>query len=172
MVVFPIHSLVIRHSLNVIFSNCPPLQINIQEFPMSRRLRRRSAFTLMEILLVLAILVVLGSMVSLGYVKIQQEANKKAALTQLNLLEGAVNTYILDVGTPPTDLSGLVQAPPDLANPAKWAGPYLGKEELPVDPWNQPYQFEIVDQANAKFRIWSNGPDQQPGSSDDITTKL
>ena len=139
---------------------------------MNRRPRRRTAFTLMEILLVLAILVVLGSMVSLGYVKIQQEANKKAAKAQLTLLEGAVNTYILDVGSPPSDLSGLVTVPGDLANPQKWAGPYLDKQDLPADPWNQPFQYEIVDQANAKFRIWSNGPDQQPGSSDDISTAL
>jgi general secretion pathway protein G len=139
---------------------------------MNRRPRRRHAFTLMEILLVLAILVVLGSMVSLGYVKIQQEANKKAAKAQLTLLEGAVNTYILDVGSPPSDLSGLVTVPGELANPTKWAGPYLDKENLPQDPWNQDFQYEIVDQANAKFRIWSNGPDQQPGSSDDISTTL
>jgi len=105
-------------------------------------------------------------------VKIQQEANKKAAKAQLTLLEGAVNTYILDVGSPPTDLTGLVTVPGDLQNPTKWAGPYLDKQDLPADPWNQPFQFEIIDQANAKFRIWSNGPDQQPGSSDDISTAL
>ena len=33
-------------------------------------------------------------------------------------------------------------------------------------------QYEIVDPANDKFKIWSNGPDQQPGSSDDIATTL
>src|SRR5947207_11095789 len=119
-----------------------------KETRLNRRSRRSRGFTLMEILLVLAILVVLGSMVSLGYVKIQQEANKKAAKAQLTLLEGAVNTYILDVGTPPADLNGLVQAPGDLANPLKWTGPYLDKQTLPVDPWNQPFQYEIVDPTN------------------------
>jgi general secretion pathway protein G len=143
-----------------------------KEFAMSRRSRRRRGFTLMEILLVLAILVVLGSMVGVGYVKIQQNAMKKAAQTQVTLLEDATKTYILDVGSPPSDLSGLLQPPPDLANPLKWAGPYLEKNALPVDPWNQQYQYEIVDPANAKIRIWSNGPDQQPGSSDDISTTL
>jgi general secretion pathway protein G len=139
---------------------------------MSRLRRRRRGFTLMEILLVLAILVVLGSMVSLGYVKIQQEANKKAARAQITLLEGAVNTYIIDVGTPPSTLNDLVTAPPDLANPLKWTGPYLDKQALPTDPWNQQFQYEVTDPANAKFRIWSNGPDLQPGSSDDISTTL
>src|SRR2546429_8647782 len=109
----------------------------------SRRLLRSSGFTLMEILLVLAILVVLGSMVGVGYVKIQQNAMKKAAQTQVNLLEDAVKTYTLDVGSLPSDLNGLLQPPPDLANPTKWAGPYLEKQNLPIDPWNQSYQYEI-----------------------------
>src|SRR5436190_20158227 len=70
-----------------------------KEEPMNRRPRRTRGFTLMEILLVLAILVVLGSMVSLGYVKIQQEANHNAAKAQLTLHEGALNACILDVAT-------------------------------------------------------------------------
>ena len=139
---------------------------------MNRRLRRRSGFTLMEILLVLAILVVLGSMVGVGYVKIQQNAMKNSARAQLTLLEDAVKTYMIDVGSPPSALDYLIQPPPDLQNPLKWQGPYLDKNTLPQDPWNQSYQYEIVDQANGKFRIWSNGPDMQPGSSDDIMTTL
>jgi general secretion pathway protein G len=138
----------------------------------SRRIRRLRGFTLMEILLVLAILVVLASMVGLGYTKIQQEMLKKSARTQIGLLEQAVETYALDVGSLPAGLEYLIQQPPDLARPEKWAGPYLDKEQLPIDPWNQDYQYEVVDQANSKFRIWSSGPDQQPGSSDDISTTL
>lgn len=141
---------------------------------MSRRTRRkpRLAFTLMEILLVLAILVVLASMVGVGYVKIQQSALKNAAQTQVTLLEDAAKMYALQVGSPPNSLDDLLIAPPDLPNPAKWSGPYLEKKELPLDPWNQPYQYEIVDPAEASFRIWSNGPDQQPGSADDVSTTL
>jgi general secretion pathway protein G len=125
----------------------------------------------MEILLVLAILVVLGSMVGVGYVQIQKNAMKNAARTQVTLLEEAVKLYTLDVGTPPTDLNSLLQLPPDVSE-TKWGGPYLEKTELPVDPWNQPYQYEIVDQQAGTFRIWSNGADQQPGSADDISTTL
>jgi len=129
---------------------------------------RRRGFTLMEILLVLAILVVLGSMVGVGYVKIQQNAMKNSARAQITLLEDAVKTYMIDVGSPPPSLEYLLTPPPDLANPNKWAGHYLDKNQLPQDPWNQAYQYEVVDPANAKFMIWSNGPDMQPGSADDI----
>ena len=134
---------------------------------MPRRRSVRHAFTLMEILLVLAILVVLGSMVTLGYSKIKLESDKKAARTQIGLLEEATKLYILHVGTPPSSLDSLVTLPPDLANPNKWEGPYLDKTTLHSDPWNQPYQYEVTDPTNGKFRIWSSGP---PGSNVEIST--
>jgi len=132
------------------------------------RRNRRRGFTLMEVLLVLAILVVLGSMVTVGYMQIQRNANKDAAKGQIGLLENAIDLYSLNVGTCPTTQQGLLalrEAPSDLKNVAKWAGPYL-KEELPIDPWGQPYQYEQI--SADEFKIWSNGPDGQQGSEDDI----
>ena len=139
---------------------------------MSRRSRRpRNAFTLMEILLVLAILVVLASMVGVSYSRIQKSMQISSTRTQLGLLEEAVKAYQIQVGSLPPDLNALIQAPGDLPNPAKWQGPYLDKvSQLPADAWDQPFQYEIVDQANDRFRIFSSGPDRQPGSSDDIQT--
>jgi len=134
----------------------------------SRRHRRRRGFTLMEVLLVLAILVVLGSMVTVGYMQIQKNANKDAAKGQIGLLEDAVQLYALNVGTCPTTQQGLLalrEAPSDLKNAAKWAGPYL-TEELPIDPWGAPYQYEQL--SADQFKIWSNGPDGQQGSEDDV----
>jgi general secretion pathway protein G len=131
------------------------------------RKARRNAFTLMEILLVLAILVVLASMVTLGYSQIQKRSYVNAAKTQLNLLESAVDAYQIDVGTLPANLDALLHAPSDLARPEKWGGPYLAKQTLPQDPWNQDYQYEVTDPANGKFRIWSPGP---PGANQEIST--
>src|SRR5262245_43466734 len=133
---------------------------------MNARRRRPRGFTLMEVLLVLAILVVLGSLVGVSYVRLQKTANINAAKTQVSMLEEAVNHYMVDVGTAPTTqdgLNALLTPPGDLPNPQKWQGPYLQKTQaLPVDPWNQPYQYEQL--SSEQFRIWSNGPDQQPGS--------
>jgi general secretion pathway protein G len=140
---------------------------------MSRRPRRRRGFTLMEVLLVLAILVILGSLVTVSFVKMQAQAYKDSAKSQITLLEDAVNMYTLNIGTCPTTQQGLdalLVAPADLPNPAKWAGPYLDKQQLPVDPWNGPYQYEQL--APDQFRIWSNGPDGTSGSEDDISTTL
>jgi len=135
---------------------------------MNTRRNRRRGFTLMEVLLVLAILVVLGSMVTVGYMQIQRNANRDAAKGQIGLLEDAVQLYALNVGTCPTTQQGLLalrEAPSDLKNAAKWAGPYLS-EELPIDPWGQAYQYEQI--SAEEFKIWSNGPDGQQGSEDDI----
>ena len=139
---------------------------------MSRRIRRsaRKAFTLMEILLVLAILVVLASMVGVSYSRIQKSMQISSARTQLGLLEEAVKAYQISVGSLPPNLEALLQAPPELPNPTKWQGPYLDKSALPVDPWDQPFQYEIVDPTNDIFVISSGGPDRQPGSGDDIKT--
>ena len=142
---------------------------------MSRRSRSRlkNAFTLMEILLVLAILVVLASMVGVSYSRIQKSMQISSTRTQLGLLEEAVKAYQIQVGSLPPDLNALLQAPGDLPNPAKWQGPYLDKvSQLPADAWDQPFQYEIVDPANDRFKIFSAGPDRQPGSSDDIETAL
>jgi general secretion pathway protein G len=137
-------------------------------YAMNTRRNRRRGFTLMEVLLVLAILVVLGSMVTVGYMQIQRNANRDAAKGQIGLLEDAVQLYALNVGTCPTTQQGLLalrEAPSDLKNAAKWAGPYLS-EELPIDPWGQAYQYEQI--SAEEFKIWSNGPDGQQGSEDDI----
>jgi general secretion pathway protein G len=134
----------------------------------SQRSRRRRGFTLMEVLLVLAILIVLGATVTVGYQRIAKNARVDAARNQVKMLENAVNTYALAVGTPPTTqqgLAALIEAPSDLRNPAKWQGPYLEKA-LPNDPWDNPYQYE--QQGGDQFRIWSMGPDGASGSEDDI----
>lgn len=135
---------------------------------MKSRRNRRRGFTLMEVLLVLAILVVLGSMVTVGYLQLQRNANKDAARSQIGMLEDAIQHYALNVGACPTTQQGLLalrEAPSDLKNVAKWAGPYL-TEELPIDPWGSPYQYEQL--SAEEFKIWSNGPDGQQGSEDDI----
>ena len=138
---------------------------------MKKRTRRRPGFTLMEILLVLAILVVLGSLVTVGYVRIQQNALIDSAKTQIRMFEEAVGMYRLDVGKFPSGDQGLQALrlePPDAAA-NKWRGPYL-EIDVPMDPWGNAYQYqEITDSLNQPtFEIMSNGPDGANGTNDDI----
>lgn len=135
---------------------------------MIRSRRRRHGFTLIEVLLVLAILVVLGAIVGVNVMNAQRRAQADTAKAQISSLEGLMQQFALDVGGYPTTdqgLAALSQAPGDLRNPAKWRGPYSDKE-IPDDPWGNPYQYELQGE---QIRIWSFGPDRQNGTADDIT---
>ena len=122
----------------------------------------------MEILLVLAILVILGALVGVGYSRIRNNSMIDAAKAQITNLETSVKTYQIDVGNYPSGESGLesLLAQPGDAPPGKWRGPYLDATQLPLDPWNSPYNYELVTED--QFVIFSSGPDRQPGTDDDV----
>ncbi len=135
-----------------------------------RRRRRtgRQGFTLMEVLLVLAILVILGSLVVANFSGIFASSKIKAAQAQISALEQQVDFYQLDVGTYPSTQQGLQSlriAPPDLADPNKWLGPYA-KKDIPPDPWSQSYYYELL--SPTQYKIYSAGPDGTPNTADDI----
>ncbi len=138
----------------------------------SRRARR--GFTLLEVLLVLAILVILGSMVTIYFVGIQKSGYEQAARVQISEFENALDLYKLQVGTYPTASQGLeaLRTPPaDLKNPQKWQGPYI-REVLPMDPWGNPYQYELLDNNALSLnphKISSWGADSMEGTEDDVT---
>ena len=134
-----------------------------------RRRARRRGFTLMEVLLVMAILVILGSMVGFYISGMKKSADEDAARLQIGMLEQQLDAYRLHVGSYPTSNQGLQAlrvAPADLANPNKWRGPYANKD-IPPDPWGNPYQYELINAE--QFHIWSWGPDGINGSDDDIS---
>jgi general secretion pathway protein G len=138
-----------------------------------RRPRRhpgRQGFTLMEVLLVLAILVILGSLVVANFSGIFASSKIKAAQAQISALEQQIDIYQLDVGAYPSTQQGLQAlrvAPPDIADPSKWLGPYA-KKDIPVDPWSQPYNYELL--SPTQYKIFSAGPDGTPNTADDIST--
>ena len=80
----------------------------------------------------------------------------------------AINSYRDHVGELPPDLESLLKPPRNLPDATKWGGPYLGYEELPLDPWRGTFQYEVLDHENGKFRVWSKGPDGFSRTKDDI----
>ncbi len=137
---------------------------------MGSRRRRRRGFTLMEVLLVLAILVILMSMVGVFVAGIQTGAYEDLALTQISMFENQLDAYRLHVGRYPDTNQGLEalrSPPPDLQNPNRWRGPYSQKD-IPTDPWGNPYQYELI--GPEQFRIWSWGADGVPGTEDDVVS--
>ena len=129
----------------------------------NNRRQRRRGFTLMEVLLVMAILVIMGTFVVANFSGIFGKAKKNAAKTQLNLVAQQLQYYEQDMGTfPPTELGlgALRVAPTDPVGSQRWAGPYAQKE-IPPDPWGNTYQYMLESDpinGEAGFKIWSNGP--------------
>jgi general secretion pathway protein G len=137
----------------------------------SGRCSRRDGLTLIEVLLVLVILVILGSLVGLAVNRAQKQALRDSAKAQIQAFDTPLGLYQQNIRSYPTTgqgLQALVAAPGDLKNPERWVGSYLKGDKVPVDPWDSEYKYELVDIEH--YRVTSAGPDGQFGTEDDITT--
>ncbi len=132
---------------------------------MRARRRRSSGFTLLELLLVMAILVVLASLSTFAILSIQGNALKRTAFLQIQTLKEACTMYKLSVGSYPTTLSDLHASPSGLTK-SQWGGPYLD-DPVPNDPWNRAYKYS-KDELNDRVTITSSGKDGQSGTEDDV----
>jgi len=105
--------------------------------PQRNRFLRRAAFTLMEMLVVVAIIVVLAGLG--GYYLMGQLAESKvsAAGIQARNISQALETYRLDNGGYPGTLDELLQK-----NPVTGKGPYLERADALYDPWGQPFNYD------------------------------
>jgi len=124
---------------------------------------RITGFTLLELLVVVAIIGLLAGYVGPKYFGQIGKAEVKTARAQIDALEKALDTYRLDVGRYPTTeqgLNALMVQPPGIA---RWSGPYL-KKAVPPDPWGRPYQYKAPGD-HGEFDLYSNGRDGAPGGS-------
>ena len=119
-----------------------------------------AGFTLIEILVVMAIIGMLAVMVAPRIFNQQAGAQRDAALSQISALEAALDTYRLDVGQYPDSLEGLVE---NDSGRAAWNGPYL-RREVPLDPWGNEY---VYDSDGRGFTLVSYGPDGERGGEGD-----
>lgn len=131
----------------------------------------RRGFSLVELMIVLAILVLLAGLVLPRLLGSQDKADRQATQTQISSFESALDMYKIDNRSFPNTedgLAALLKAPEDEGRAKNWDGPYM--DELPTDPWGNPYSYEYPPTEGAKDapHIWSNGPDGESGTEDDI----
>ena len=131
----------------------------------TRSRNRRSGFTLLELLLVMAILVVLASLAGFSVLNMRSNALARTAFIQIEMLESNCKAYKLQVGVFPNTLDDLHVQPAGMTR-ITWGGPYL-EDPVPLDPWQRPYTY-TADDMNERVTITSNGPDGQAGTEDDI----
>jgi general secretion pathway protein G len=135
-----------------------------RRLPACRALER--GFTLLEMLVVLVIIGLLAGLVGPQLMGRVDTSRQTTAETQGRMLKSALDTMRLDVGRYPTKEEGLVmlvKAPEDERIARKWRGPYLS-EDLPADPWGNPYQYEPI--SGNSVAIYSLGADGEAGGQD------
>lgn len=131
---------------------------------MNRRMAMRGAggFTLLEMLLVVAILALLAALVGSRLVGAFGGAQVKTTNAQLSLLSSSVDQFKLAMGRFPTADEGLkVLLERPQTDGEKWSGPYLNKESIPKDGWGNPFVYQIDEKWG--YRIISYGADNKPG---------
>lgn len=133
---------------------------------MSKQDRRKKAgFTLIEVLMVVVILGILAAVVVPNIAGSGDKARVSATRTSIKAVALGVNMYRMEVGRLPQSLKALI----DDDSSSGWDGPYL-EGGLPQDAWGKEFSYS-PNSGGKTFTIKSAGPDQQMGTSDDITNR-
>ena len=135
---------------------------------MTKQFQSQKGFTLIEVMVVVAILGLLAAMVVPNLIGRDEEARINKAKQDISALENALDLYRLDnFAYPSTDqgLEALVKKPSGTPEAKRYKqGGYIKK--LPTDPWGNSYQY-LKPGTHSTTDIYSFGPDQTP-SDDDI----
>ncbi len=136
--------------------------------PLQTNRRSSAGFSLMEILIVIALIAIIGTLTVTQIGNIFDKANEDVAQEFVDsALKASLLKYRIDCGSYPTEADGgleaLLREPSTRAG--KWRGPYV--EELPNDPWGNPYQYKFPGSNNPSgYDLWSLGQDPQSDADD------
>ncbi|MCK5803400.1 MAG: type II secretion system major pseudopilin GspG [Lentisphaeria bacterium] len=132
-----------------------------------RFVTRQRHFTMVELLLVLAILAILAAIVVPKFSGRSEQARVTAAKTEIAGVEVALDTFEVDNGHYPSGSDGLRDLYTDPGDLPHWAG-YL-KKPLGNDPWGNPYRYECPGKHNENgYDLMSMGSDGRVGGGDDV----
>jgi general secretion pathway protein G len=126
---------------------------------------RMSGFTLLELLVVVAIIGLLAAYVGPRYFSQIGRSEIAAAQAQIDAFSKALDQYRLDTGRYPSTEQGLKALVEKQGDEKRWHGPYLQKS-LPSDPWGRPYIYRAPGEKD-EYDLLSYGKDGSPGGSDE-----
>lgn len=143
-----------------------PLMILERKNDKRRRRDKQRGITLVELLVVLAILALISAIVVVNVLPERDRAAVRKAQIDIGVIETALDQYRLDMLRYPTTeqgLEALLNAPADVRQPENYRpGGYL-RGSLPLDPWGEPYQYRIPGDRGGAFDLFSLGADGAPG---------
>jgi general secretion pathway protein G len=123
-----------------------------------------AGFTLLEMLVVLAIMAMLAAIVAPQVLKYLGTSRSQTAKVQIQNITAALELYRLDVGRYPSTeegLTSLVTAPSSVQG---WNGPYLPRTNALKDPWDQTYLYKVPGQ-HGEVDVYTLGSDKAEGGT-------
>lgn len=119
-------------------------------------------FTLLELLVVVAIIGLLAAYVGPRYFAQLGKSEVGVAKAQIQSFEKAIDQYRLDTGHFPTTEQGLKALMTAPTGENRWGGPYL-KKDVPLDPWGHAYEYRQPGANGREYDIVSYGRDGTAG---------
>ena len=133
----------------------------------------KQGFSLLELLVVILIMTILGSVVGVQVMHHIGTAKQAAAEAQIGVFRSALNIYRIDNGGYPTPAQGLMAlCQPSTIEPLPRKFPregYLDSPEVPLDPWRGEFAYLAPGSRGEPFEIISYGKDGQPGGDGEAT---
>jgi general secretion pathway protein G len=134
------------------------------ENELAERRRHQAGFTLIELVIVMAIIAMLAALIGPRLIGQLGESRVKSTKAQVEMLSTALDSFRIDNRRYPTQQEGLkaLIEKPDGIN--TWAGPYLSKRQLPKDGWGNDYLYQVPPaRGGLDYDLFSLGADGQPG---------
>jgi len=147
--------------------------LQLRSSPERGNAAHEAGFTLVEMLVVLAIIGLIVGLVAPRVFNQLSGAKVRTAHIQIESFRNAIDLFFLDVGRYPTTSEGLTALVARPAGIGTWGGPYLKNPTLPQDPWKTPYAYRSPGDHGHQFEIVSFGSDGREGGTDsaaDITS--
>ncbi len=125
---------------------------------------RQAGFTLLEILVVIAILGLLIGLVAPAALRQLGGARNSVAKQSIERIGSVLDLYKLDAGSYPTTEQGLAALTEKPSGATVWNGPYLKDGKTPLDPWNHPYLYRSPSARQGHdYDLCSGGANAQGG---------